>query len=229
MAIRKVTIALAALGAVVLTAPAAAKAALPNLKSCEQFTREEGDPELQRSRPLPLPAAFKRLAAADIDHIAVVATAGNTLCLDTRFIEEIAAAKASPDQRFLAFEWSGYEAWGYIVFDRSGRGQVLETGVAPLAPPTGRRFAAIDLSVSAFGGLNAFAVWDILPVGLREVARVFEDLPSGDWRMEGWSGDACVNLSLLPIERGDQSEPRDPGFAAASRKWRPRPGRCPAA
>ncbi|MGH6786160.1 MAG: hypothetical protein ACREBO_04960 [Novosphingobium sp.] len=221
------TIAATILAGLVLAAPAAAKAPLPDLKACERFTREEGDPELQRTRPLPLPASFKGLARADMDHIAVVTVAGNTLCLDTRFIDEISGAKASPDRRFLAFEWSGYEAYGYILFDRSGRGQVLETGIAPLAPPTGRRFAAIDLSVSAFGGLNAFAVWDILPVGLREAARVSDGLPSGDWRLEGWSGDACINLSLLPIERGDQDGPRDPWFAAESRKWRPRPGRCP--
>ena len=224
---REAIAAAAVAAAFALAAPAAAKPPLPDLKACEQFTREEGDPELQRRGPLALPASFKRLAAADMDHIAVLAAAGNTLCLDTRFIEQIAAAKASPDRRFLAFEWSGYEAYGHFLFDRSGRGQVLETGTAPLTAPAGRRFAAVDLSVSAFGGLNAFAVWDIEPVGLREVARVFEDLPSGDWRIEGWSGDTCVNISLLPIERGDQGEPRDPWFAAQSRKWQPRPGSCP--
>lgn len=218
-----------------LATPVFAKAPLPDLKSCPQVTRAEDEPELLRTRPLPLPASFEGLAAADIDYIAVLASAGSTLCLDTRFIEEIAKARASPDGRFLSFEWSGYEAWGYVLFDRSGRGMTLDTGNAPLASSTGKRFAAVDLSESGYGALNAFGVWQIEPVGVLQLAKFDTAMPSGDWQLDNWRGDTCVNLSVVPIDRHPEdfrqlaNIRRDPWFAAESRKWQPRPGRCPAA
>ena len=216
------------------TASAAAKdVARPDLARCEQFTREEGDPELQRKAALALPASFKPLAASDMDHIAVVTQGGATLCLDTRYMEAIAGAKATDDQRFLAFDWTGYEAFGHVVIDRTGAGQVLETGNPPLAAATAKRFAAIDLSESGFGGLNAFAVWDIEADGLRELAKVTEGIPPGDWRIEDWSGDVCVNLSVLPIEQQPAEAAdfaratRDPWHAADDDGWKPAAGHCP--
>lgn len=110
---------------------------------------------------------------------------------------------------------------------------MIETGNAPLAPPSGMRFASVDLSESGFGGFNAFGVWQIERVGLRELAKVQDGLPAGDWRIAGWAGDECVNLSLLPIDRqpsdaGDfEIAERDPWFAAEASGWTPAPGACP--
>ncbi len=120
-----------------------------------------------------------------------------------------------------------------MVVDRTGRGQVVDTGNAPIASPNGERLASVDLSESAFGSLNAFAVWAIEPVGLRELAEINEDLPSGDWRIEGWQGNDCIRLSLLPSDRYPEDyrdldeTPRDAWFAAQTNAWKPAPGSCP--
>lgn len=206
----------------------------PDLAACPPS--ELADEEYrERKAPIPLPPAFEGLALSDMDHFAVSTANGGTVCVDTGWMEGIEGAKISHDRRFLAFAWGGYEAFGYVVVDRSGSGQVIETGTAPLSPPGGMRFASVDFSESAFGGFNAFGVWQIEPEGLRLLAKVEDGVPSGDWRLEGWAGDHCVNLSVLPSEdypadAGDyDTAPRDPWFAAESAQWKPKPGTCPSA
>ena len=87
--------------------------------------------------------------------------------------------------------------------------------------------------VAEFPAVNAFAVWDVRPVGLRQVASVSEDSPSGDWRIEGWQGESCVRLSLVPIDRYPddwrdmERTARDPWFAAQANGWKPAAGSCP--
>lgn len=205
----------------------------PDLTACPPSHAFEGD-LMERTGPMPVPSEFAGMVKSDMSHFAIISKAGNTFCLDTGWMDRIEDAKISHDQRFLAFGWLGYEQFGYVVIDRSGKGQVIDTGNAPLSPPDGKRFAAVDLSVSGFGSLNAFAVWDIRPIGLRQLAMVTDGLPDGDWRIDGWKGNDCVRLSLLPIDRhpSDQADfekaPRDPWFASAANRWQPRPGTCPA-
>jgi hypothetical protein len=212
-------------------APAASPSpqAKADLTSCPAAKSAE---EIARKAPLALPKAADGLYTADRDRIAVLRLEGGTVCADVSWIEQIQNATVSPDKRFIAFDWMGYESFGHLIIDRSGKGQVLETGNAPLASPTGRRLAALDLSESAFGALNAFAVWDIESTGIREIAKFSEGLPSGDWKLEGWSGDSCVNLSVLPTERQPsdaadfENARRDPWYAAARNGWKPEAGSC---
>lgn len=206
----------------------------PDLAACPVSDLADEDYR-EREGPIPVPPEFGGLVASNMDHFAVSTFSGSTICVDTAWMETIDGANVSPDGRFLAFDWAGYEAFGHIVIDRSGSGQVIETGNAPLASPSGTRLASIDLSESGFGGFNAFGVWQIEAVGLRELAKVQDGLPAGDWRMAGWSGDRCINLSLLPIERqpseaGDlDTAARHPWFAAESKGWTLAPGQCPQA
>lgn len=214
-----------------LAAAEAAETPEPNLAACQ---KAEPNEERQRTKPIAVPEAFGKLAKSDMDHLAVVTATGNTVCVDTSWIEDTHDAKASSDGRFFAFGWNGYEAGGYVVVDRSGPGQVIDTGVAPLSPPSGHRFAAVEISASGFGSLNAFAVWDILPVGLKEIAHYDEGLDTdGDWRTIGWEGDTCVKLAFVPSSRFPENYedlpkvPGDPWFAAEKNKWKPMPGNCP--
>lgn len=229
----------AVLGAIALLAgcgpseAAARRSPAPSLARCPAV-KPVDDPEmLQRRRPIPVPPALAGLMVSDRERFAVSTMAGGTICIDASWWEEIGDAKVSHDRRFVAFDWSGYESFGHLVVDRSGKGMALDTGIAPLAPPTGRRFAAIDLSESAFGALNAFGVWQIEPVGLRQLAKIDEGLPGGDWAIDGWASDSCINLSLVPSDRQPDDATalaiirRDPWFAAEASGWRPRPGRCP--
>ncbi|KPL69716.1 hypothetical protein SZ64_18030 [Erythrobacter sp. SG61-1L] len=214
------------------SASANTPAAEPDLAACKPSETADEDYR-ERKAPIPVPPAFDGLVRSDMDHFAVSTANGHTICVDTGWMEGIEDAKASHDQRFLSFAWGGYEAFGFIVVDRSGLGQVIETGTAPLSPPGGMRFASVDLSESAFGGFNAFGVWQIEPVGLRPLAKVEEGMPSGDWRLEGWAGDGCVNLSVIPNDRYPSDAglvditTRDPWHATEAEKWALKPGACP--
>jgi hypothetical protein len=222
---------MAASAAAASASPTHTATATANLGACPARSSEDVA-DLGRKGPLPLPPSLSGLAKADRLNLAVTTINGGTVCADLSWIEEITQVKVSPDKRFVAFDWLGYEAFGHLIIDRAAKGQVLETGNAPLAPPTGRRFAAIDLSESGFGALNAFAVWDIESNGLREIAKFSEGLPSGDWKLGEWSGDSCINLSVLPVERqpSDAADferaERDDWYASAANGWKPEAGRC---
>lgn len=210
--------------------PSATATPEPDLAACPKAEPIE---ERIRTKPIPVPAAFEGMAASSMDHFALTTLEGSTVCVDTTWLESIDDAKLSDDGRFASFSWLGYEAFGHVIVDRSGKGQVVDTGNPPAWSPSRERLAAADLSESGFGSLNAFAVWDLRPAGLRQVAEVNEGLPSGDWRIDGWQGESCVKLSLVPSERYPadhrdlEKTPRNPWFAAEADGWRPAAGSCP--
>ena len=204
--------------------------ATPDLAACPEAEPFEFR---QRTAPIPVPAAFEGIAASSMDHLAFTTAQGSTVCVDATWLEEIEGEELSGDGRFASFDWVGYEAFGHVVVDRAGRGQVIDTGNRPHLSPSGKRLASVDLGQAEFGSLNAFAVWDVAPTGLRPVAEISEGFPSGDWRIEGWQGESCVRLSVVPLERQPEdfrdmdTAPRDPWHAAEAGSWRPVPGSCP--
>jgi hypothetical protein len=134
---------------------------------------------------------------------------GNTLCIETPWMTSVENLALADEGRFLSFDWVGYEEYGHQVVDRSGPGQVVDTGVAPQRSPSGRRFAAVEYSESGFGSLNAFAVWDIRKTGLTQVARI-EELPPEhtDWRLDRWPRENCLELSAVAYADSDKVEGR---------------------
>lgn len=189
--------------AAILSGPAPAKlapVAAPSLKSCGTYQPEEGDPELERTGPLRVPAALRRVMAANRDFVAVRTLTGATFCLFAREWEVIEPAVLSSDGRYLGFAWHGNEAGGYIFIDRVGKGAKFDTGARPIPSPNQRRLAALEWSESGFGSLNGVLVLDVLPGSLREAARIGE-MPAGlgDWRFDRWRGNACIDISALPF------------------------------
>lgn len=218
-----------------LPTPQPSLAAKPDLAKCPKLQRDDENGLLERKAPLPVPGALSEVVSADMNQLAVALPDGKTGCIDVRWFEQANDMALSPDKRFLTFAWDGYEAFGYVVFDRMGKGDSVETGDEPVWSPSRGHFAAIDLSESGFGGLNAFGVWEVLPKETRQLIGQTEGLPSGDWRVDGWIGDRCVGVSLVPSERIPSNASRlakaqrDPWFAAAANGWKLQPGTCPKA
>lgn len=207
----------------------------PELASCPPL-KPLDEPASDRTRPLPVPASFAMLVASSRDRLAVSTIYGGTTCVDTRAIGRLSGLAVSDDRRFVSFDWTGYETGGHLIVDRTGRGQTLETGARPVFSPSRRAFAAVQQSEAAFGTLEGFGVWRVGVVGLREAA-LQQDIPSlADWRIDGWVGEDCINLSgiphdRLPAGRGGLAKVRRDRYIASQigEGWvvMPSPGGCP--
>ena len=209
-----------------LAAPSTPAPASPDLAACP--AREPVEEGLrERTKPIAVPAAFGQVMRSDMDNFAFTTTGGATICVDVSWLESIRDPALSPDKRFASFDWDGYEAYGHVIVDRSGKGQVVDTGVPPVASPSGKLLAAADLGEAGFGALNAFAVWRIEPTGLRQLA-THEDMSATDWRIESWAGEACIDLSAIPWDgyTGDPNTPRARFHAREGEGWRLEPGGC---
>ena len=201
-------------------------AAAPELAGCP--ARAPLDEGLrQRSTAVPVPPVLRETMRSDMDNFAFSTLAGATVCVDASWMESIRDPALSPDQRFASFAWDGYESYGHVIVDRSGRGQVIDTGEPPVASPSGKLLAAADLSESGFGALNAFAIWRIEPAGIRPLTSVEEVPQATDWRIDGWAGETCVDLSAVAWENsGEARAPRGAFRAREANGWRFEPGRC---
>jgi hypothetical protein len=201
--------------------------AAPDLAGCPaRAPLEEG--LRQRAAPIPVPAELRAVMASGMDDFAVLTQAGETVCVDASWMEAIHDPRLSADGRFASFDWEGYESYGHVIVDRSGEGQVLDTGVSPLFSVTGDRFAAADLGEAGYGALNAFAVWQIEQTGIRQLGKQQEVPSAADWHIERWAGETCVELSAIPWEgyTGEPETAREPFRARAAGGWRIEPGNC---
>ena len=64
--------------------PRAPTPAVPDLAACPKAE----DPEVRiRTGPVPVPAPFAAIAVSSMDHFAFTTLAGNTICVDTTWIE----------------------------------------------------------------------------------------------------------------------------------------------
>jgi len=211
--------------------PLTAQAAPPDLSTCEPPVSPNGG-ERTRTTPLPVPKALRPVLKSSLFHYAIATRPPGTICIDTSWKDTAENIALSPDGRFLAFDWMGYETAGHIVVDRTGKGQIIETGVAPVFSPSRALFASVEISESGFGALNAFAVWRVLPVGVRQVGQIDEAMPAmADWRIDRWSGESCIQLSALPLDAAPDSRIARTRFAARpkGRGWAVARGACPSA
>lgn len=195
-----------------LATPALAADTPPNLRACPSPASPDGG-ERERTMPLPVPAALRTIVRSSLYHYAVSTLRGGTVCDDVSWVNEVSDVALTPDRRFLSYRWYGYETYGYKLIDRTGRGQVHDIGAKPVFSPSRQQFAAIDQTEAEFGTISGLMVWRVLPGGIAESGKV-EDIPRMyDWRIDGWSGEACLNLSAIPHERMQD----DPVIANARR------------
>jgi hypothetical protein len=215
---------------VAVTAPALAGTA-PDLEACSAISPAESETGIERTGPLPVPNKLAGIAVSSRYWYAVATLGGGTACVDTSWMESLDEPQLSRDGRFLSFGWSGYEAYGYMLVDRSGAGQAVETGEAPRTSPSGKLLASVEYSESGFGSLNGLGVWRIEDKGLRELAIVEFRPDYTDWRFEGWINDGCIALSATTfhdIEVADYkvaNANRHTFLAEDQGGWRPHSGK----
>ena len=213
--------------------PGTTRAPSPDVATCARPAPLD-DSERLRTEAIPVPAALKGVMRTDMENLAISTLGGGTVCVDASWMEALDNARLSPDGRFAAFDWFGYEAYGHVIVDRDGKGTVVDPGVKPLPSPSGKLLAAIDITESGYGPLNAFTIWQVDPAPISQLAQVETVPPAGDWKIERWVGESCVELSAIPWEAysdpdGPADPPREPYHARRHSGWTVAPGRCPAA
>jgi hypothetical protein len=212
-------------------------AAAPDIAFCDsQHVASEDDP--LPGDPVTIPKAFDRIAKASAIELALLTQSGATICDNNVWVSAIANMAWLRTGRLLGWEWQGYEAYGYRIFDRAGQGTVIETGARPVFSPGGTRFASVEYSESGFGALSGYGVWEVRPDTLAQLggdATVFEGEGEtarftepevftgtyGEWSISGWKGETCVGIAM----RGEDGS-RTPFHAAESAGWRLAPGEC---
>ncbi|MFC3102100.1 hypothetical protein [Altererythrobacter lauratis] len=185
-----------------------------------------------RTDPLVIAPALSAIAATDQTNLAVTTLGGGQVCQDASWLLNLGDGQMLQGNRFLALPWGAFEAFGTFLFDRSGGGQVVETGEMPAFSPSAQRLAAIQITQSGFGGLENFVVWRVDQVGLAELHRLPDGLGANwpwhdydDFRIEGWEGETCVNISAARFV--DPAAPRDAFFATENAGWNIAKGSCP--
>jgi hypothetical protein len=191
--------ALAAAGGTALQA-AKPKKGQPNIALCQPLQPLAAG-ESARTAPIAIPKAIQKIAVATVDRLAVMSLGKQTLCVDVRMRGEITNLAMSPEGRFVTFDWAGYEADGHVIIDRSGPGQILDTGGAPSISPSRQRIAAVHQSEAAFNELQGLGVWQIAPVGIQSVAIVPNIPEMADWRIDSWTQEECIDLSAVAYAR----------------------------
>ena len=182
-----------------LAATSAHAAGPPNPAQCPRLSATE-TADRERTRPLAIPAEFRPIAQANVNSIAVATLSGGTFCVATGSIEKVDGVRLTSDKRFFHLAWYGNEAGGYYVVDRSGSGQLVDTGAIPTFSPSRQRFASIEISESGFGSLNGFLVMAVNATGMRQLAKLDNIPVLIDWRIQGWSGENCINLTGIRQE-----------------------------
>lgn len=208
-------LALAGLGAVPAAAQKRGKGKI-NIAQCPPLQALAAG-ESGRTTPVVLPRLaknYQKQVVSTIDRIAVLSMGGQTLCVDVRLRGEVSNIAMSPEGRFLTFDWAGYEADGHIIIDRSGTGQIIDTGGKPSLSPSRQRIAAVHQSEAAFSELEGLGVWQINPVGMQQIGLVSNIPELADWRIDAWAREDCIDMSGIPFSRISD------GTAAASARDR---------
>lgn len=207
----------------------------PNV--CSPLPKQDVDEdlEIERTRPVAVPEAMRPFVSPSNNWIAVRTLYGMTECVDLSWIGELTNFETFKNDRFVGFDWIGYEAYGYVLVDRAGTGTVHEIGQRPSFSPDGSMMAALEYSESGYGGLNGFGVWTVYDGGV--VGQYLtKKLPNNltDWKIDRWEEDTCLHISAIPFERiGDDWDnldklERDHFVAGWASGWEMRPGNiCP--
>jgi hypothetical protein len=102
--------------------------------------------------------------------------------------------------RFVGFGISAHEEFGYVLIDRTQRGELAEipTGDRPVFSEDGSHFAAAEVSASGYGNLDGIGLWQVRPRGVRRLFYTNAVREGHHWKTEAFRGPACVLISAVP-------------------------------
>jgi hypothetical protein len=199
-------IALAVLaGSPLVSGTAQAAKARPKLQLSQCVALQPlGPGEIGTRTAVPVPKTItkelKNRVISTPERFVVQSQGGSAICLDMRRRVEVTNLAMDASKRFITFDWAGYEDEGHVIIDRSGTGQALDTGKRPAMSASRQRLASVHQSDSSYATLNGLGIWQVGQVGMQTLAVV--ELPEmADWRVDGWQGEECIDLSAIAFAR----------------------------
>jgi hypothetical protein len=168
---------------------------------CAQFPRNpDQDPDARWD----VPKAFDRYVEASATTLTVQRNEGAPACIDISYGQPN-AWDSFADGRLFGVGIIGDEYNSYLIVDRRGTEDPIETGFAPTFSPSDRRFASVDISESGFGAFEALGVWEMGDRSIRNLVTLQDLLDRGyDWKLERWASDDCLVFSST-----DEATPED--------------------
>ena len=161
-------------------------------QTCPQFRKGEDEGEATRPE---VPAKLAAYVSATETTVTVSRDTGKPACIDVSY-GAVERWDEFAQGRLLGVGLSGHEFNSYLVVDRDGTADPVETGRAPVFSPDGRRFASVDISASGFGAFEGLGVWAIEPGKIRNIVLRRDLLELAyDWQLERWASDDCVVFS----------------------------------
>lgn len=217
-----------------------AAAPRPDLARCHEL-HVPAEGYVYGEEPISVPADFAPFMAASATELAILTQGGSTICQNLGWISHFDISDRLMGERLVGLQYVGYESFGYLLVDRSGAGSITDIGSRPVFSPDGRRFAALQVSDSGWGGMEGFGVWDLAADGHRALLLQVADrtndwtLPAPfsdraqDWRLDSWQGNGCVAMSAVPLD-AKTYQPlggRRTYFASEANGWHVVAGACP--
>lgn len=174
-------------------------------QTCPQFQQEVDDGAPSRPE---VPARLASFVTATETTVTIARDTGTPACIDITY-GEVDAWDSFAGGRLLGIGLSGHEYNSYLVIDRDEASEPIETGRAPVFSPSGKRFASVDVSESAFGAFEALGVWELTESSIRNLVMIEDLLDRGsDWRLERWASDECIIFSTAADPTGVDLEER---------------------
>ena len=166
----------------------------------EAELRRQYEEITRRPKPVPtIPAALRSIVTAPNNEWLVIRMNDGSQHRIGIGSVDIDKMEGFQDNRFIGFEIGGHEEYGYILVDRTGRGELADipTGGRPAFSGDGRHFAAAEISESGFGNLNGVALWEIKPAGVRRLFYTDSVRYGFHWRADSFVGPTCVRFSAV--------------------------------
>lgn len=163
--------------------------------------RRQYEETTQRQKPVPvIPAALRPVVSAPSNEWLVIRMSDDSQHRFGIGSVDIEDMESFANGRFIGFEVGGHEEYGYILIDRTGRGELAEipTGGKPVFSGDGRHFAGAEYSESGFGNLNGIALWEVMPAGVKRLFYTDVVRDAHSWRAESFRGTECVHISAVP-------------------------------
>ncbi len=165
-------------------------------QDCKQFPVDpDADAASAPERPVKVPASLQSFVNASGTTLTISTFGAVPTCVDIS-TATVGNMEAFANRRLVGIRLTGYEWDGYRIVDRARPGSEIETGDRPAFSPDGKRFATVQASEAAWGGLEGMGAWEVTKTEVKPLFFLSAGLIGrDDAKFEKWVGNDCFVVS----------------------------------